>query len=109
MPCEAPPEKTDIADEPISRNTTPQQLKKLEQLSAENIGKYDSISRVFVRPSLGEVKVPEAYAIAALLGDGCSRQGGKKLHISSADDKIPEKLSQILNQFYFYKIVQNLL
>lgn len=71
--------------------------KKTQQLSVENIGKYDCISRVFVRPGLGDTDVPEAYAIAALLGDGCSRQGGQKIHVSSADNKIPDKLSQILN------------
>jgi hypothetical protein len=45
---------------------------------------------------------PHAYAIGALLGDGCSKQGVKKIYISSEDEIIPKKVAEILNVPYFY-------
>ena len=42
------------------------------------------------------VNEPHAYAIGALLGDGCSKQGNGALHISSEDSAIPKKVAEIL-------------
>jgi phage terminase large subunit-like protein len=54
------------------------------------------IRRVELNTPLGSIHEPDmAYAIAALLGDGCSMAGGKQIYISSADSNIPNKLSNI--------------
>jgi phage terminase large subunit-like protein len=67
--------------------------KKATLKAAKDIGKYDCIMRTFVRPRLGDVRVKEAYSLAALLGDGCSKQGGNKIYVSSSDDRIPAKIA----------------
>lgn len=43
---------------------------------------------------LGCVSEPLAYALGAFLGDGCSRDGG--VHVSSVDNKIPDKVAELL-------------
>lgn len=60
---------------------------------------YDQIVRKFVDNPLGDINEPHAYSIGALLGDGCSRQGHNKIHISSNDDKIPNKIAEELGCF----------
>jgi replicative DNA helicase len=55
------------------------------------------IVRAFVRTPLGEVHEPHAYAIGAMLGDGCCKQwSDKTLYMSSEDDVIPSKVAAIL-------------
>lgn len=48
------------------------------------------------RLTLGPVHNPTAYALGALLGDGCSRQDGRHLWISSSSAAVPEKVSGLL-------------
>ena len=60
------------------------------------------LTRYFDYDFKGEVE-PHAYAIGAFLGDGCSRQGVSGLHISSRDEKIPEKVASILGAKHCYK------
>ena len=54
------------------------------------------IKRVEVDCPLGDVKVPTAYSIGALLGDGCSRQPGTAICLSSANRLIPAKVASQL-------------
>lgn len=59
--------------------------------------KKAQIVRRFVKIPCGPVHEPHAYAIGALLGDGCSRQSGNAIWISSGDEKVPSKVASILN------------
>ena len=68
-----------------------------------DINKHNLITRRFVTAPLGSKNEPHAYAIAALLGDGCSMNGTYKLHISSEDNIIPNYVSSVLGAKYTYK------
>jgi len=52
------------------------------------------IKRIELNVPFGSRKVPEAYAIGALLGDGCSTEDG--VRISSSDNRIPDKVAELL-------------
>ena len=54
------------------------------------------VVRKFVKVPCGKVHEPHAYAIGAILGDGCCRQSGRGLWISSGTDVIPKKVASIL-------------
>lgn len=71
---------------------------KITEKAASNFHRDDRIRRVTVVAPLGQVREPHAYAIAALLGDGCSRQGKSSIHISSGDKLVPNKVSHLLNK-----------
>lgn len=58
--------------------------------------KDTQVSRVFVSAELGQVYEPHAYALGALLGDGCSMSHTREYHISSEDATIPEAVAQTL-------------
>jgi hypothetical protein len=65
----------------------------------------DQIVRQRIKAPLGGVNVPEAYAIGALLGDGCSRECHYNgVSISSIDDIIPNKVMQVLDG---HKVTRN--
>lgn len=49
---------------------------------------------------MGDRYEPHAYALGALLGDGCSRQGGNSFHISSEDDRVPLAVASALGDNY---------
>jgi hypothetical protein len=56
-----------------------------------------AIHRKLIKIPCGEVSEPHAYAIAALLGDGCSRQGtSNTIDISSGDQNVPKKVASVL-------------
>lgn len=57
----------------------------------------DRVKRVSLTAPLGEVTVPDAYVIGAMIGDGCCRQRTKGMHISSANELIPSKCATLLN------------
>ena len=58
----------------------------------------DSVVRNTLMAPLGDVREDHAYAIAAFLGDGCSRtNSANRLYISSQDKEVPEKVAKILN------------
>jgi RecA/RadA recombinase len=61
------------------------------------------VIRKFVDYKFGEKHEPHAYAIGALLGDGCSRQGVSNIHISSPNCDVPLKVQSVLNAKNCYK------
>lgn len=70
---------------------------KYVQRQVKDIKKYNKIVREWVPHSeLIGISEPHAYAIGALLGDGCSKQGVNKIYISSEDNVIPNKVASIL-------------
>lgn len=69
----------------------------LRERKASEFQRDDRVKRNTLKASLGDVNESHAYAIAALLGDGCSRQKGKYIQMSSADDIVPNKVASILN------------
>jgi hypothetical protein len=73
-------------------------FRKRKLMTTEELGgKYASVERTFVKVPLGTVHEPHAYALGALLGDGCSRAAtSARIWISSANDAIPSKLADIL-------------
>lgn len=64
--------------------------------------KTHKLVRYFIDAPMGDKYVENAYAIGALLGDGCSKQNpnGKQIYISSENSIIPEYLSKLLNCNY---------
>lgn len=67
----------------------------VEQKRASSFGRDDQVTRVTVKSDLGAVSNPTAYALGALLGDGCSRQPHKYVQISSGTSAIPEKAASV--------------
>lgn len=79
---------------------------KLVERQTKDIKRHNKIVRKFIELNNDYgISEPHAYAIGALLGDGCSKQNTKgntrKIYISSEDNKIPEHLSNILNCTYY--------
>lgn len=67
---------------------------KTKQLPIKELGKHNKICRVEVNAPLGEVDVPNAYALGCFLGDGCSTTSG--LVISSNDPPIISKIEELV-------------
>jgi hypothetical protein len=65
--------------------------------------KHIKIVRKFYNAELGSVNNPHAYSLGALLGDGCSKQNGNGIYISSENDIIPKKIQKELNVKYLRK------
>lgn len=63
--------------------------------------KGTAIVREFIDIPCGNVDNPHAYALGALLGDGCSKQLGNAVYISSEDDSVVKKVSNILGTKYY--------
>lgn len=60
----------------------------------------NKIVRKFVKIPGGKVNEPQAYALGALIGDGCSKQNSKRsrqIFLSSENGDIPHKVAKILN------------
>lgn len=68
----------------------------IKEVQASEFTKDMYIRRNSIKSSLGEFKEPHAYAIGALLGDGCSKEPRKDIYISSLDERVPEKIATIL-------------
>lgn len=63
----------------------------------KNFNSRDKIVRLEVDRHKGKT-VNYAYALGALLGDGCSRQGNvRSIYISSENELIPNKVGELLN------------
>lgn len=77
------------------------QPKGLSEVPTAKLGKKSKVKRVFVQAPLGEATFEFAYSLGACLGDGCSRQTGRKIQISSGDDKIPSVLALELQGSYY--------
>jgi LAGLIDADG-like domain len=58
------------------------------------------IVRKWYKAPLGSINEPHAYAIGALLGDGCSREKGQIIYLSSQDEIIPSMVAKTLNGTY---------
>lgn len=70
-------------------------------LKAKDQHRYSLVRRVKVKSELGSVHYKEAYALGALLGDGCCTCGSStRLVISSKDDKVVKKVASELNTTY---------
>src|SRR3990167_4259461 len=71
---------------------------KFKQVKLGDIKNWKhKISRRLIKIPCGVVKEDHAYAIGALLGDGCSKQGKNCIYISSENDTVPKKVANILN------------
>lgn len=71
-----------------------------QQKRVENFVRDTQIRKVDIKATLGIINEPHAYAIGALLGDGCSLATQHQIYISSADYKIPEKVAAQLENTY---------
>lgn len=69
---------------------------KRHERTAGSLQRDDLVYTVRPRSQLGNVQESHAYAIGALLGDGCSKQPHRYIQISSATFHIPEKVASIL-------------
>lgn len=67
----------------------------LVEKAVKDFGRDDKVVRVQVKAPLGKISFPQAYALAAMLGDGCSRQTHKYLQISSGTPEVPNKVASI--------------
>ena len=54
------------------------------------------ITRKFVKIPMGDKDVPHAYAIGAFLGDGCSKERGTAFCISSENEMVPRRVSEVI-------------
>lgn len=82
------------------------QTKKETVKRIKHMNTADRIRREFYHDTESGIYFKDAYALGALLGDGCSRQKGKGLYISSESYHIPEKIANTLN-CNFYKNPSN--
>lgn len=67
---------------------------KFEDKPTSELRRGRNIKRIEINSQFGSIHVPEAYAIGALLGDGCSTECG--IRISSQNEIIPTKVAQVL-------------
>jgi phage terminase large subunit-like protein len=75
----------------------------LSQQPTASLGEFQKVARQFVVAPLGPVRESAAYALGALLGDGCSRQRGRQVWISSANCKIPNKVAELIGATHVKK------
>lgn len=76
----------------------------IKELSVKEFLPTSKIMREFVEIDNKGKDIPSVYALGALIGDGCSRQGSKsRIDISSADVNIVENVSRVINAERFYK------
>jgi hypothetical protein len=69
-----------------------------------SFNKHSFILRVILENNeYGNHNEPHAYAIGALLGDGCSTYLGKQIYVSSQDALIPTRIKEILNAKFLRK------
>lgn len=60
----------------------------------------NKIKKTYPKAPLGSIDYPYSYAIAASLGDGCCCQSTKYIQISSNDECVIKKVSDIYNTSY---------
>lgn len=70
------------------------------KVQAGELASNKKAKRVFPKCPLGDAHEPGAYALGALLGDGCCRELGTRIAISSHDDKIPTRIMNDLGGEY---------
>lgn len=72
----------------------------LTECSSIELGPKAKVARRFVQAPLGTESIAHTYVLGALQGDGCSREKRRGVTISSADDKIPSKIANMLGCNY---------
>lgn len=67
------------------------------------------LARFFIDAPMGDINVSDAYALGALIGDGCSRDNlnGIQLYLSSEDEIIPKAVAASLNCNYLKNTSKN--
>lgn len=65
-------------------------------------GRARKVARAFVKIPCGKIHEPHAYALGALFGDGCGKQGKRRIAISSENDLIPKRVGKILGAEHVY-------
>ncbi len=76
----------------------------IKEKKVSEFSRDDTIIRKELTLPLGNKSVPEAYAIGALLGDGCSRQDTKNtLHISSGDPEVVYRTTESIGSSIYKK------
>lgn len=75
-------------------------VKTVDQFSTR-----DRIAEEYIKIPGGSKSIPEAYAIGALLGDGCSRDGG--ICISSQDESVVKKVSESIKAVSYKRTHKN--
>jgi hypothetical protein len=73
---------------------------KIAEKRVSEFNRDDMIVRKEMSTPLGNKSVKYAYALGALLGDGCSRQPGSKIFISGMYEKLVSKVSNQLEGTY---------
>ena len=66
-----------------------------------------TVATCYVKSPLGKKAMPTAYALGALLGDGCSTEQIKSLAISSKNDIIPNKVARCFPNTFVKKLKGN--
>ena len=77
------------------------------QRAFKDFPKSVGITTKIVKTPLGMEVFPHAYALGALLGDGCSTYGVNAITISSESDLIPNKVGHILGAKYIRSASSN--
>ena len=78
-------------------------LTKTSDIEVRRVNEFASntmIVRKWYKSSLGSIYESHAYVLGALAGDGCSREKGKAIYISSEDHLIPTKVASLLSADY---------
>lgn len=89
----------------LTQDSRTKQFKELK-LKNFNNSHTTKIVRKFIKAPLGLINEPHAYAIGALLGDGCSKQNGpgsNQIFISSENNIIPTKVQKVLDAKFLRK------
>jgi phage terminase large subunit-like protein len=77
---------------------------KIQELKTSELTSRHYVLKRQVKSPLGNVHEPHAYAMGALLGDGCCREDSlTRISISSEDHVIPEKVCQVLEGTNVYR------
>ena len=78
----------------LTRNSSARRIKQ-EELRVEEFKRDTQIKRVELDCELGYSHEETAYALGALLGDGCSKQPGNIIQISSNSHHVPNKIASL--------------
>jgi len=78
-----------------------------KQVTSLELSEKAKVRRVFVKAPLGNVSVPTAYTLGVCLGDGCSKQPGRILQISSGTEPVILKVANELSVSYKRAHVSN--
>lgn len=79
--------------------------KKFAELTTHQILNTNrrKIVRSLIDAPLGDVHCDHAYAIGAMIGNGCCREGGTQIYISAPDGLVPRRVADIVGAEFCYK------